>query len=533
MRLPLILDFGFWISASRTTRRATHTLRSADAHRFPGVGAGACMFLAASSFTANAGGVSVKREAAPSSRWQAFVRVKPVYPTGQLKLWGSDDGKEWRYLCSSQPFLQAKMSEGKDYPDYLFALEYLPAHVRLGVTGAHLGRIRVDSVEAFVGTKLRPFLSVKGVGEVLDPENARVADGKPAIIVHRGQPDIVDGLAFGCTPSPKPPLRRAATVKFGTYTSPRDASDRIADAIAWWDFTVFQEGATLQECVRKVKQRNPKHRVVLRLVWPNACLLLYAYDRLSRDALRAQVVDLPLSGIVDLVDTVTLNEEEPGNMMRGIAFSPIPPEAVYLYRHEFEKETGKPFTWPSDAVNDWLGQKLAFVLNDLYSYIKEKYPKLKVYQWVELRGYGNISGYPEYVRGENLKMDGYVLEWNATTWESLVDTPFGKASVPFSYFPNYLRNVCERKGLRPDQLLGQVWAYDPADPTALAQIEAERQEGVSHIYFFWPNAGLPQVPDTFGPGNAPDRQFALGIWEKFRPLVEAERRAGRSRGAKP
>jgi hypothetical protein len=385
----------------------------------------------------------------------------------------------------------------------------------------------VDSLSAVVGKETRPLLDMKGVGEVISPENARAADGKVAVIVHRGQADTVDGLVARFNSSPKPPSRRAPVAKYGTYTNPGEASDKRADAIAWWDFTVFQEGANLHECVRKVKQRNPKHRVVLRLVIPGGTMLLYTYDARSREALRIQAIDLQLGPIADLVDTVTLNEEEPGNMLRGYYGSILPPESLYLWRHEFERETGKPFVWPSKDVNDWLGEKFTFMLNDLYTYCKQRYPKVKVYQWVELRGYGNISGFYEYVRGEDLKMDGYVVEWNDSTWESLIDTPFGKASARFGYFENYIRNLQERKGLRPGQLLGQVWAYDPTLPmrSTLDQIEAERQCGISYIYFFWPMAGLPQIPETMV-GSDAEKAFANQVWGRFKPMVEAER-AGR------
>jgi len=162
--------------------------------------------------------------------------------------------------------------------------------------------------------------------------------------------------------------------------------------------------------------------------------------------------------------------------------------------------------------------------NDLYEYLTRGYPRVKVYQWVELRGYGNRSGFYEYVRGEDLKMDGYVVEWSDAAWEELVDTPLGKASARLTFFENYVRNLCDRKGLRPDQLLGQVWAYDPALPmqSTLDQIEAERQCGISWVYFFWPMAGLPQLPETMI-GSPDEKAFANGVWEQLRPNVEAER----------
>jgi hypothetical protein len=206
------------------------------------------------------------------------VRVKPAYPTGQIRLWGSDDGQAWRYLVSSKPFLDARLA-GTDYPEYRFALEYLPTWLRVGVTGPHLGRIGVDDIAAAVDGSARPVLELRTVGEVLASETALGADGRAAVFVHRGQADVVDGLVARFEPSPPPPSQRAPTMRYGTYTSPGQAEDRRADAIAWWDFTVFQQGQGLAECVRKVKQRNPAHRVVLRLFIPGDSLLMYTLRR--------------------------------------------------------------------------------------------------------------------------------------------------------------------------------------------------------------------------------------------------------------
>ena len=150
--------------------------------------------------------------------------------------------------------------------------------------------------------------------------------------------------------------------------------------------------------------------------------------------------------------------------------------------------------------------------------------KIAVYQWVELRGYGNISGFPEYVAGETLKMDGYVLEWCDVWHEELADTPLGKAAVRASYFARYLDNLLARNRLKPEQVLGQVWAFAPANSPTAAQIDNVRDLGISSIYFFWPNAATPEVFDLFGAGDTPDWQYAREVWKALKPGLAAARR---------
>ena len=175
-------------------------------------------------------------------------------------------------------------------------------------------------------------------------------------------------------------------------------------------------------------------------------------------------------------------------------------------------------------VDEWIGQKFQYMLNDLYDTIKQQYPKVNVYQWVELRGYGNISGYFEYIDGNTLKMDGYVLEWFDVFPEELVDTPQGKASVKTSYFERYMNNLMARNHLKPEQILGQVWASNPTSSDTLEQIENVSNLGIPYIYFFWPDAATPEIFDLFGANDTPGWKYACDVWSKVKPLIEAERK---------
>ena len=451
----------------------------------------------------------------------AYLRVRTLYPTAQLRVWSSDDGKAWNPVCTSAPFA-AKEGAGGEHPDYLFALDYLPAYLRFGVEGAFLGRLSVDFAEVLVGDGPRAPKELTPVGTVLDPDNLRARDDRPAILIHRGQPEVVDGFVLRLDPTPKPPSHAAKRTYWGNYVGPRDAGDELAQAIAWWDFTIFQQGAKLEECVRRVKALNPRHRVVLRLWLPGQSPLLYAYDEDSRRAARSVVV-AQFVDFANLVDTVTLSEEEPGNTMRGLMFGDLTPEAVYLWKDEFERETGQRFVWRSPAVMDWMGEKFHFMLNDLYDYLHKRFPRIKVYQWVELRDYRNISGFPQFVRGEDLKMDGYVLEWMSVYPETLVETPLGPAAVRRSFFEGYLQNLMERNRLKPEQILGQVWPFTGDEQDLWQSVEGIKVTGVPYIYNFWPNAGMPELPATYGSPaeNTPEVQK---IWKDMQARIEAERK---------
>ncbi len=454
-----------------------------------------------------------------AANFDVMVRVKPGRQSGQLKVWTSDDGKDWKYIVSSSPYWEPYSRTGKEYENYLFPLPYLPAYVRVGVTGTHLGRVRLDDVEMlFRNTPQRP-LEMQAVGEVLDADNARVADGQSAIIVHRGQKDVVDGLVVRFKPTKPPVLASPPRVAYGVYEGRADPMDEQVKWLAWFDFTVLQATPSIIPLAREIKKANPKHRLMLRLMTPNGCLLDYFYDQASRDYIRYVTVDQFLGSLADMTDTVTLSEEEPGNQMRGW-FSTLPADFIYEYRFEYEKETGKPFVWQSPEMINWIGEKLEFLYDDLYGYIKKKYPKVKVYQWLELRGYGNMSGWPEFARGDRLRMDGYVTEWFSGRREQLFDTPLGPAARDVGYYENYIRNLVEKKGLRKDQILGQVWAHAPEGGDVVSQTEKIKEQGISSIYAF--------VPFMI-PGHRPpwveekDMTYGMAEWEKMKAYIDKDR----------
>ncbi len=455
---------------------------------------------------------------------EAMIRVRTLYPTGNLKLWVSDDGVAWRFVDDSTAFFRAAVTGGA-HDDYRFLLPALPAFLRVGITGAVLGRVSIDSIDVTVGGQPEPVLAWSTSGTVLFPERCREQDDRPAILVHRGEEETVTGLVLRFAPGGRvqgPPA--ALPAKYGVYTGPRDDSDALAAAIAWWDFTVFQEGRALEACVRKVKAINPAHRVILRLVLPQRSFLLYAYDAESRDAIRRQVVDSYFGAFAELVDTVTLSEEEPGIMFRGIYNATLVPREVHFWKHKYEEERGEMFTWPPTAeLNLWLGEKFEWMLNDLYDYVHERYPGIKVYQWVELRGFGNHSGHAEYVNGDTLKMDGYVLEWSGFNHQKLVDTPGGKAAARISYLKNYLTNLKERRGIDASEVLGQAWAFEPESRDTFEQIEEIRELGISSIYFFFPSAAMPGAFELYGRNDSPSWQYGEAVWRKLKPMIEAER----------
>ena len=461
--------------------------------------------------------------ASHANDYGTFIRVKPGRQTGQLKVWISDDGRDWRYIVSSAPYWESYSGTGKEFESYLFPLPYLPTFARVGVMGPHLGRVRIDSVDAVVKNVNQTPLDVLPVGEVLDAAEARVADGKSAIIVHRGQADAVDGLVLKFRPTKAPAVPLPPPAAFGVYEGATEPMDEQAKWLATFDFTVLQVTPAIVPLAREIKKLNPKHRIMLRLMTPNNCVLDYFYDQASRDYIRCATVDRYLQPLSDITEVATLSEEEPGNQMRGW-FSLLPADFIYEYRFEFEKDTGKSFTWQSQDLVDWLGQKLEFMYDELYGYIKSKYPRVKVYQWVELRGYGNMSGWPEFVRGEKIRMDGYVTEWFEAHRERLMDTPLGPMAKDIGYYEEYISNLCAKKKLRKSQILGQVWAHAPSGGDVVYQIDKIREQGITDIYVF--------VPFMI-PGHHPhwvdekDMNYGMAEWEKMKNYMRKERQPRR------
>ena len=123
----------------------------------------------------------------PARAATVYLNVKTSAETGQLKVWGSQDGKKFTYLVSSSPYMEALRRGHKGFDRYVFTLDHLPPHVRLGTQGQFLGRVAVDSVRAIVAGRSRPPLGVKAVGEVHDAAQAVAKDGRGATIVQRGQ----------------------------------------------------------------------------------------------------------------------------------------------------------------------------------------------------------------------------------------------------------------------------------------------------------------------------------------------------------
>jgi len=457
-----------------------------------------------------------------------YLHVRTAAETGQLKVWGSDDGKTYTYMVSSSAYMDALRRGHKPFARYLLKLDYLPRHIRLGTQGQFLGRVEVDVVRAIVDGRARAPMHVKSVGEVRDASAVLAEDRRCATIVQRGQPEP-NALELTFQPVPIRRPRPVGPYLYGLYTPPMPTPERVR-AVAWYDFSVLQQGDRIPEFVRKVKAINPQHRVILRLTEPNHSCLEYAYHQDSRDAIRYGMIDRVCAGIADLIWGVTLNEEEPGNHLRGLIATHLPPRWVYEYRYHYQRETGKRFAWPSADVKAWLGEKFKRMLTDLYDYAKSRYPNLVVYQWVELAGYGNISGWYPYVKPP-LKMDGYMLEWFENTREQLEDSPLGPAARRVEYFANYFQNLVTRDGLTRNRIVSQVWGHEPGRHP-LPQIERVKETGANWIYFFWPWAGMPDVPTSLTVGKRPlgaGATYAIQVWPEVKRYIEKDRQANKAR----
>ena len=463
------------------------------------------------------------RSAVPA---EVTIEVKTAAETGQLKVWGSRDGRTYQYLVSTSPYMDALRRGHAPFTCYWLKLDHLPAYVRLGTQGQFLGRVGVDHVRAMVDGQPRTPVSVQTVGEVRDARNAMARDGRCATIVHRGQPEA-NALVLRFEPVPASRPKPVGPYLYGLYTPPWPTPERVR-AVAWYDFSVLQQGKRIPDFVRKVKQINPHHRVILRLMPRSHSCLEYAYHTDSRDVIRYETIDSVCDGIADMVFGVTLSEEEPGIQFRGVIATHLPPRWIYEFRYHFQRETGKRFRWPSLDVKAWLGGKYKWMLNDLYSHVKSRYPNLIVFQWVELAGYGNISGWYPFVKPP-LKMDGYMLEWFDNTREVLEPSPFGPAARRIEFFANYFENLVAKDGLTRDRIVSQVWGHDPRrDP--LRQVERVKETGANWIYFFWPWAGMPDVPSSLTVGNRPlgdSARYAIKVWPAVRKYIEKDRASRR------
>jgi hypothetical protein len=148
------------------------------------------------------------------------------------------------------------------------------------------------------------------------------------------------------------------------------------------------------------------------IAWNTSVVDIYYNATLLR--LLEQYIDWEFSHLnPEKVWAVTLSEEEPGGSFRYFDT----PEAYRKHNDTFHSETGlwlkedwlryERTRYEELVFNNWISEKWSWVFNHIYDYIKDKWPHMLVYQFVEPWP----TAVPVWVAGidvSDVKADGYV-----------------------------------------------------------------------------------------------------------------------------
>ena len=107
--------------------------------------------------------------------------------------------------------------------------------------------------------------------------------------------------------------------------------------------------------------------------------------------------------------------------------------------------------------------------------------------------------------------------------------PIGPGARRVEFFSNYFGHLTARDRLPSNRIVCQVWGHEPGR-LPLPQIDRVKQTGANWIYFFWPWAGMPDVPGTLTVGNrppGPSAKYAMQVWPEVKRYIERDRAARR------
>ncbi len=341
-----------------------------------------------------------------------------------------------------------------------------------------------------------------------------------------GRPDFpleAGTTAVGFPAAGAPPPRRLPPIRVGVYYATYPISDPghlpspawlfrpRPEVVAPYDFSVLQtqgEGAgrtpTGEFCAR-VKQINPRHRIILRLNPIAGAIPKYAAESFYRRGLIEYYADLIKNAGPENVYAVTIGEEENGNFTGGLWWRDTPPDWIAAYRQPFERETRRPLTWinavcGNDNFLEWLKPKIRFFYNDVYDQIKARFPGLKVLQYIAVAGDG--SGIAWHEPGE-IRADGWVY-WGFHQKKApvLVDCHIPGAAEPApvcvvadSMFQGLMR--IRRSGVPNAEIYHCGFAHEPEgkyyDP--VEQIRMLQEMGVANAFHFYPTGAFLQPED--------------------------------------
>jgi len=439
--------------------------------------------------------------------------------TPYLTLWVSDDGETWEEVFGSSGYggHYAAVPGPPQPRRYHALLEKFPRFLRAGSTGYYTGPVYVDGVEIIApdGTIFAP-IRAEAVNRASDVEHALAVDGQPATISHSvgetaeetHQVDAVQlefeypaDVAHRFKPLARPTVE-LPPLRWGVYTTTGGDSDPYhvppgwvyqtdPAALAKYDFSLLQNNNP--EVVRRVKDLNPDHRVLLR-GWPGGQFVLdYCYDEAAREQCVRNLLRM-IEPTADLIHGLTIGEEELANMYAGW-YGSEPPDWLLKYRDRYEEETGNEFQFRSGPLQTWLAEKARFVHNDLYDRVKAVYPNVKVMPFLYLPG--DPSGWA-WIPPAELKADGWVYQWfNADTRDILKPCrhtlpEITEVGVRERWFNNALHQL-RAAGIPMDEVYVQIWVYREDDDYR-PQLEGVRAAGVGHVFCFYYCGWIPPEP---------------------------------------
>ena len=473
--------------------------------------------------------------------------------TGYLHVWVSDDGREWEQVFRSTGYggHYSGVPGPRQPRRYHILLDKYPRFVRAGSTGYYTGPVYVDAVEIVApdGTVVAPKRA-EAVNRASNAEHALEADGQQATVSHTvgktnegtAQVDAVEleyeypgGLGEKVTPL----VRRQAelpSLRWGVYTTTGGDGDphhvppgwtyqtNAAD-LARYDFSILQNNRP--DVIRKVKQLNPDHRILLR-GWPGGEFVLdYCYDEAAREKCVQNMLGM-IEPTAELVHGITISEEELANMYKGW-FGGEPPAWLAEHRERYENETGETFQFRSAPLQKWLTDKARFAHNDLYDRVKAVYPHVKVMPFLYLPG--DISGWA-WIPPADLKADGWVYQWFNDDTRDYVKPcrhprrEITEVAVRERWFNNSIQQL-RAASVPMDEVYVQIWVYREHDDYR-PQLEGVRAAGIANVFCFYYCGWIPPEPPKIANPNdlvfrayGPDGPLSRAVhegWTDLRPV---------------
>ncbi len=302
-------------------------------------------------------------------------------------------------------------------------------------------------------------------------------------------------------------------IRFGLYYIPYAVSDPSMvppgypvfrmrpEFVAQYDWSIPQAnrpGMASRELYLKVRELNPKHRCVPRLFFPyTGCHLDFHFDAAARKKIVKHFVDSIEQLGRELIHAVTLSEEENGNLVKGLYWTDKPPPWAQKYASQYEKDTGKKFTWATRKhiygnrdFLEWMKPMILNFYNGMYDELKKRYPKLPVLQYIALANDG--SGISWHEPGD-FKSDGWVLWnfWNRKEGVILKATAEGGKPFDLWMLEDKIAQSLERvraSGIPNAEIYHCGFAHrlPPKYIDAVEQVRSQRRLGIPNSFLFYP-----------------------------------------------